>query len=66
MPEEVRHDVLNALKHGKPQKYEFIRDWILTNTVPFFDHLKMNKCKIIVFTAPEDKLLVLDQKVMQS
>lgn len=26
MPEEVRYDVLNALKNGNTQKEEFIRD----------------------------------------
>ena len=36
MPEEVRHDVLNALKNGKAQKEVFIRDRLITKTVPFF------------------------------
>ena len=34
MPEEVRHDVLNALKHGSKAQHEFIRNRILTKTVP--------------------------------
>jgi len=33
MPEVVRYDVLNALKKGKTQKEEFIRDRLQTKKV---------------------------------
>ena len=32
MPEEVRYDVLNALKNGKTQKEKFIRDRLQTKS----------------------------------
>ena len=36
MPEEVRHDVLNALKKGKAKKKVFIRDRLITKKSRFF------------------------------
>ena len=56
MPEEVRHDVLNALKNSKAQKEVFIRDRLLTKTVTVFDPIKRNKFKMMASTAPEKSL----------
>ena len=57
MPEEVRHDVLNALEDGKAQKEVFIQDRLLTETIPFFDPIKRNKLKTMASTASEQKLI---------
>ena len=65
MPEEVRHDVLNALKDGKAQKVVFIRDQLLTKIIPFFDPIKRNKFKTMASTASEQKLIASNQKVIQ-
>jgi len=66
MPEEVRHDVLNALKNGKAQKEVFIRDRLLTKTVPFSDPIKRNKFKTMASTAFEEKKLIAsNHKVIQ-
>ena len=64
MPEEVRHDVLNSLKDGKAKKEVFIRDRLLTKTIPFFDPIKRNKFKLMASTAPEQKLIASNQKVI--
>ena len=50
MPEKVRHDMLNALKDGKPQKEVFILDRLLTKIIPLF---KRNKFKTMASTASE-------------
>ena len=57
MPEEVRHDVLNAFKDGKAHKEVLIQDRLLTKTIPFFDPIKRNKFKTMASTAPEQKLI---------
>ena len=51
--EKVRHDVLNALKDGKAQKEVFIRDRLLSKTVPIFDPVKRNKFNTMASIAPE-------------
>ena len=56
MQEEVRHGVLNALKNGKAQKEVFIRDRLITKTVPFVYPIKGNKFKTLASSAPEKTL----------
>ena len=54
MPEDVHHDVLNALKNDKAQKKVFMRDRLLTKTVPFLTLSKGTSS--MASTAPEKSL----------
>ncbi|CAJ1079900.1 hypothetical protein XNOV1_A042672 [Xyrichtys novacula] len=65
MPEDVRYDVLNALKNGQTQKEKFICNLLIGKEVPFFEPIKRNKFKALSSTTPKRQLVASNQKVIQ-
>ena len=65
MPEDVCHDVLNALSRSKSQKENFIHDRLLSKNVPFFDAIRRNKFKTMSSITPSKRILKANKKEIQ-
>ena len=65
MPEDVRYDVLNALKNGQTQKQQFISTRLIGKEFSFFKPIKRNKFKNMSSITPKRQLVASNKKVIQ-